>query len=373
MMKVPLAACFSVSRRPMCWTSGSSTFRLGSVTLTCSPSARIGSTRPLSAASSAAQAPAALTTRWARTSPADVRTTKPGSTPVTSTPVADDGAALDRAEREGRPGEERVRVALGRAVRRAEQVGGEVRREAPELVALEHVRLEPGLGLDRLLVVEQLQLLRRLRHHQAAGAVDAEVGAELVLERVPEPRRLEQLPHLLEQPVVRAGGVALGELVDRDLEVEAAGVRARGLAVQLRALEQQHVDPLAREVVGERRAGEPAADDQHVGLGRKRPTGLLRPEQVAQSTTKSPWSSIESSAIAASAVGRAGERGVESGSVGDRHAVPRRGERRDLPLAVPPLAEPHRGAREGLDDVDVRRARRSPGRAPRGGSPRSGR
>ena len=40
--------------------------------------------------------------------------------------------------------------------------------------------------------------------------------------------------------------------------------------------------------------------------------------------------------------------------VGDRHAVPSRGERRDLPLAVPALAEPHRGAREGLDDVDVR-------------------
>ena len=39
MMNVPLAACFSVRRRPMCCTSGSSTFRRGSVTLTCSPSA----------------------------------------------------------------------------------------------------------------------------------------------------------------------------------------------------------------------------------------------------------------------------------------------------------------------------------------------
>ena len=43
MMNVPFAACFSVSRRPMCCTSGSSTLRRGSVTFTCSPSARIGS------------------------------------------------------------------------------------------------------------------------------------------------------------------------------------------------------------------------------------------------------------------------------------------------------------------------------------------
>ena len=40
-----------------------------------------------------------------------------------------------------------------------------------------------------------------------------------------------------------------------------------GLAVQLAALDEHDLDPLAREVVGERGAGEAAADDEHVGLG----------------------------------------------------------------------------------------------------------
>ena len=73
MMNVSFADCFSVSRRPMCCTIGSSIRGRGSVTLTCSPSAHTGSCRPLSAATSFAHAPAALTTRWAAIAPAAVR------------------------------------------------------------------------------------------------------------------------------------------------------------------------------------------------------------------------------------------------------------------------------------------------------------
>ena len=61
-----------------------------------------------------------------------------------------------------------------------------------------------------------------------------------------------------------------GELVDRDLEVEASRVRPRGLAVQLAALDEDDLDALPRQVVGEGAAGEAAADDQHVGTRRER-------------------------------------------------------------------------------------------------------
>ena len=53
----------------------------------------------------------------------------------------------------------------------------------------------------------------------------------------------------------------------RDLGVDAAGVAARGLGVEVVALDQHDLDALAGEVVGRRAAGEPAADDQDVGLG----------------------------------------------------------------------------------------------------------
>ena len=51
----------------------------------------------------------------------------------------------------------------------------------------------------------------------------------------------------------------------RDLGVDAAGVRARGLRVQVEALDQQHGHAPARQIIGRGGTGEAAADDQHVG------------------------------------------------------------------------------------------------------------
>ena len=60
--------------------------------------------------------------------------------------------------------------------------------------------------------------------------------------------------------------LALGqERFHRDLGMDAAGVRARRLRVQVEPLDQQHGHALARQVIGRGGTGEPAADDQHVG------------------------------------------------------------------------------------------------------------
>ena len=75
----------------------------------------------------------------------------------------------------------------------------------------------------------------------------------------------------------------------------------------------------------------------------------------ARESNRKPGSSTASSAIAASGTGLAGSRAVATG----RSAIDRpcRAAIRaaTCPLAVAPLAEAHRDAGEGLDDVDVGR------------------
>src|SRR6185369_7486666 len=98
---------------------------------------------------------------------------------------------------------------------------------------------------------------------------------------------------------------AVHELMDRDLQMHRAGVGARGLAVELAALGEDHLDARSRELVGKRHARDPTAHDQHVGLHWKR-----------------PGSSSGSRAIAASATGRAGRREVgNSGATPWRLAI----------------------------------------------------
>src|SRR5262249_45599952 len=137
MMNVPFEACFSVSRRPMCCTSGSSSFARGSVTLTWSPIPWTGSESPTIAASSPAHPPPPPPDRRP---PHDARL-DPGPPP----PGPNHAPPLDGPQRiEGRD-EKGVRVALARAVGRPGEVAGKIGREPPQRAALEHVRLEPGL------------------------------------------------------------------------------------------------------------------------------------------------------------------------------------------------------------------------------------
>ena len=179
-------------------------------------------------------------------------------------------------------------------------------------------------------------------------------------------------------------GVALGELVDRDLEVEAARVRAGRLAVQLPALEEHDLDPLAREVVGERGAGEAAADDEHVGLVGSAPRARARqPAPQARRRcgsvlsrhgrrTHRPRSSRRRSPP--SAIGRTGDARRRDRQLGDR----RRRGRAAISAAIcrwqfRPWQRPIVARVKALDDVDVRMTSRSPRRAAARGSPRSGR
>ena len=106
---------------------------------------------------------------------------------------------------------------------------------------------------------------------------------------------LERLPHLAASAWSRTSvcsrsrtfaGLGAGELVDRDLEVEAARIRSRRLAVQLAPLDQHDLDSLLREVVGERRSGEAATDDEHVRARRQRPQQVA-PRQPASGGARS--------------------------------------------------------------------------------------
>ena len=146
---------------------------------------------------------------------------------------ADRGAVAGRPQRVERSRVERVGVALGRTPARSDHLLGEIRREAAQLRALEHVRLEPGALLDHALVVQQAQLLRRLGDHQPAGDVHLEIAVELTLELPPERRRLDVEADLGQQAVGDALDLEPGQLMDRDLQVEAAGVGAGRLAVEL--------------------------------------------------------------------------------------------------------------------------------------------
>ena len=112
---------------------------------------------------------------------------------------------------------------------------------------------------------------------------------------------------------MRAGGVAFGELVDRDLEVEAPSVRSRGLTVQLGALDEHDLDPLAGEVVGERCPREPTTDDQDIRLGRQQAPRRLCTKK-RRGHTNNPRSSTDSSATAERGVGLTGDLGVAMGS-----------------------------------------------------------
>ena len=80
-----------------------------------------------------------------------------------------------------------------------------------------------------------------------------------------------------------------------------------------------------------------------------------------QSRVNNPPSSIVASATAPIGTGRTGMRGVATGRLDDSGRPWRRAIIAAIcALAVPPLAQPHAGAREALDDVEVGRTRRSP-------------
>ena len=118
----------------------------------------------------------------------------------------------------------------------------------------EHVRLEAGLLLDLLLVDAG---------SAARAAVSATIRPPVMCTSIGASSSSSSVDHIaaasacsrtsVEQPVAHVVGLPRGQLVQRDLEVEAAGVRTGCLAVELAALDEYDLDALACEVVGERR------------------------------------------------------------------------------------------------------------------------
>ena len=94
--------------------------------------------------------------------------------------------------------------------------------------------------------------------------MDPEWAFELPLEPLPDLCRLDVEAHLGLQAFAHVLGLGSRELVNRDLEVEASGIRPGRLAVQLAALDEHDLDSLTGQVVGERGSCEPAAHDEHV-------------------------------------------------------------------------------------------------------------
>ena len=160
-------------------------------------------------------------------------------------------ARLDGAEREERRGESRVGVPFLGAERCAGEIVREIGREAAQLLALEDLDVESCLFLDLALLVEEPQLILGLGNHQSASEVDVEAAVELALEPLPHLRRLCMQPHLGLEALANVLGFRPRQLVDGDLEVEASCIRSGRLAIQLAALDENHLHPLARQIVGE--------------------------------------------------------------------------------------------------------------------------
>ncbi len=160
---------------------------------------------------------------------------------------------------------QRIGLALRRAIGAADHALGEIGRAAVQLRLVEQLHLQPLGALDLRLALDVAQLRLALAHQKTAAEGEFQIAAELGLQPLPEPDGGQHQ---------RDGGgenarpiLALEhEGLMGDLGVDAAGIAARGLGVEIAALEQRDLDALAGQEIGRRRAGQPAADDQNIGL-----------------------------------------------------------------------------------------------------------
>ena len=184
---------------------------------------------------------------------------------------------------------------------------------------------------------------------------------------LPDLGRLDVEAHLRLQAVAHVVGLPRRQLVQGDLEMEAAGVRTGGLPVELAALDEHDVDAVSSEVVRERCPGEPSADDQDVGAVGQRSRELLRGQPAALGFERGrPRMRVsrqgeEPPVRDARIRDRRHRHGAHRRAwcpdrdIGDVSAVSLGDHRGDLALAVPALAEAHAGARKALDDIRVTR------------------
>ena len=135
-----------------------------------------------------------------------------------------------------------------------------------EVIGGQHLDAESVGALEAGLALDVAQLRLGLGHEDAAGEEDFEIAAELGLQPGPDPDRLEHERNGRRE-VSRPALALAHEGFVRDLGVDAAGVAAGGLGIEVVALDQRDLDALAGQVVGRGAAGETAADDEDVGMG----------------------------------------------------------------------------------------------------------
>ena len=218
------------------------------------PRPAAGSCRPTSAAIRFAQAPAALTSRRARIEPRPVCTVKRCAPGRRATSIAGDrGVGADRGAVLERPhARTAARPAAGWRGPRAGSTTAPARSSARNGANARSSSPTSTCGLEAGVAARSRCFSRS---SCSSCGVSATISPPVMwtssgpssssLELRPERRRAGQQPHLVEQPLAHRPPVSNdGELVDRDLEVEAPGVRAGGLAVQLAALDQRDLDAL---------------------------------------------------------------------------------------------------------------------------------
>ena len=145
-------------------------------------------------------------------------------------------------------GGERIDLAFQRAPLGAQHGRRQRRRHAAQLVAADHMRLDAVAPLERHLGFEEAHAGFAVGDHQAAGDFQVEIDAAVARDLLPQRHR--------RRPERQGGGGRAAALLSLRAEVErqqlhmqAAGIRARGLQVDVVTVDHQHVLAGARQVV----------------------------------------------------------------------------------------------------------------------------
>ena len=174
---------------------------------------------------------------------------------------------------------QRIDLALARAPFGGDRYFADARLERRSSLAPISSASMPRLFSSAILPFEELDVALALGQHQAAGDLDLEVLAGVALDLLPQRDRGRPERQV---SAARLAGARRREVEGQQLDMQAARIGAGGLQVHVVALDDQRLDTLARQPVGERRSPRrrrrsPACRR----LGRQRP-GLARPRHVGR-------------------------------------------------------------------------------------------
>ena len=250
-----------------------------SVTLTWIGCPSIGRSSPTMRRPRPASAPAQLTTRRARIAAAPVAASEAVALALAARAAPCGAASSPRAA--GPRGRRRAWRGAGWPCPRP---GRRRRRSSPRRrrvrAARSSARPSISIGSPAARSIAALRSISRIWASVSATRSppperDLEVRAELRASRPTRGGSNSTISGMVGAKFARPGLALQPEGLVRDLGVDAAGVAARGLRVEVVALEQRDLDALAGEVVGRGAAGEPAADRPARRSASAVPKGLL--------------------------------------------------------------------------------------------------